>query len=213
VKSSCNSLLNYLGSWPCTPVLNCPKSESESELLYDRRFTANQFVLATSPLRLTTGNFIFQLNTCGYSLTRGCLSFTIDAGPRQCSHSQIRVPRDSWPYFAASDSRLPQLEGPSPRTCIPQEQGGPIIPPGTGLLPHARVMCYVTTDGPSASLSWNKAHIWGLRPDFYYCQTIAGLLMWGALSDEGTGLSFTMYSVQYIYVLHAILHYSLTNLI
>jgi hypothetical protein len=36
---------------------------------------------------------------------------------------------------------------------------------------------YVTTGGKSASLSWNKAAIWGLRPDFYYCQTIAGLLM------------------------------------
>jgi hypothetical protein len=28
-------------------------SESESELLYDWRFTANKFVLASSPLRLT----------------------------------------------------------------------------------------------------------------------------------------------------------------
>jgi hypothetical protein len=51
--------------------------ESESELLYDWRCIANHFVLATSPLRLTTSNFIFQLNTCGYSpyvtssLTRG----------------------------------------------------------------------------------------------------------------------------------------------
>jgi hypothetical protein len=26
----------------------------------------------------------------------------------------------------------------------------------------------VTTDGQSASLSWNKAPIWGLRPDFFY---------------------------------------------
>jgi hypothetical protein len=51
---------------------------------------------------------------------------------------------------------------------------------------------YVTTDGQSASLSWNKAPIWGLRPDFYYCQTVAGLLMWGALSDERAGLSFTI---------------------
>jgi hypothetical protein len=50
---------------------------------------------------------------------------------------------------------------------------------------------HVTTDGQSASLSWNKAPIWGLRPDFHYCQTVAGLLMWGALSDERTGLSFT----------------------
>jgi hypothetical protein len=51
--------------------------ESESELLYNWWFTANQFVLVTSPLRLTTGNFIFQLNNCGdspyviSSLTRG----------------------------------------------------------------------------------------------------------------------------------------------
>jgi hypothetical protein len=50
---------------------------------------------------------------------------------------------------------------------------------------------YITTDGHSASLSWNKAPIWGSRPDFYYCQTVAGLLMWGSLSDERTGLSFT----------------------
>jgi hypothetical protein len=49
---------------------------------------------------------------------------------------------------------------------------------------------YVTTDGQSVSLSWNKASIWGLRPDFYYCQTVVGLLMWGALSDERTGLLF-----------------------
>jgi hypothetical protein len=51
---------------------------------------------------------------------------------------------------------------------------------------------YVTTDGQSASLSWNKAPIWGLRGDFYYCRIIAGLLKWGALSDERTGLSFTI---------------------
>jgi hypothetical protein len=49
---------------------------------------------------------------------------------------------------------------------------------------------YVTIDGQSASLSWNKAPIWGLRQDFYYCRTVAGLLMLGALSDERTGLSF-----------------------
>jgi hypothetical protein len=49
---------------------------------------------------------------------------------------------------------------------------------------------YVTTDGQSASLSWNKAPIWSLRPDSYYCQTVKDLLMWCALSDERTGLSF-----------------------
>jgi hypothetical protein len=46
----------------------------------------------------------------------------------------------------------------------------------------------VTTNGQSPSLSCNKAPIWGLRPDFYCCQTIVDLLMWGALSDERTGM-------------------------
>jgi tryptophan-rich sensory protein len=71
---------------------------------------------------------------------------------------------------------------------------------------------YITTNGQMASLSWCQAPIWGLQPDFYYCQTIAGLLMWVALSDEKTGLSFTMYNVQYVYILHVILCYSFTNL-
>jgi hypothetical protein len=64
--------------------------------------------LATSPLRLTTSNFIFHLNTCDYSNIpsdkRMGLSFTIAAGSRQGSHFQIRVPRDSWQYFTVSDS-------------------------------------------------------------------------------------------------------------
>jgi hypothetical protein len=49
---------------------------------------------------------------------------------------------------------------------------------------------YVTTEGQSASLPWNKAAIWDLRPDLYYCQTVGCLWMWRALSDEMTGLSF-----------------------
>jgi hypothetical protein len=56
---------------------------------------------------------------------------------------------------------------------------------------RSRVESYATTDGQSASLSRNKAPIWGLRPDFHYCQTVADLLMSGAVSDERTGLTFT----------------------
>jgi hypothetical protein len=51
---------------------------------------------------------------------------------------------------------------------------------------------YVTTDGQSASLSWCQAPIWGLRPYFYYCHTVADLLMCVTLSDERTDLSFTI---------------------
>jgi hypothetical protein len=36
------------------------------------------------------------------------LSFKVAAGPGQCSHSHIRVPRDPWPHFTVSDSRLLQ---------------------------------------------------------------------------------------------------------
>jgi hypothetical protein len=71
-------------------------------------------------------------------------------------------------------------------------------------LSHSQSQSYVKTDGQSASLSWNKAPIWGLCPDFHYCHTVAGLLIWGALSDERIGLSFTMYNIQYIYILHAV---------
>jgi hypothetical protein len=57
---------------------------------------------------------------------------------------------------------------------------------------QAQSKCYVTTDGQSASLSWCQEPTWGLRPDFYYCQRVAGLLMWGTLSDERRGLPFTI---------------------
>jgi hypothetical protein len=62
-RSPSSGLPNYL-----RPQLQqLSGSESESELLYDWPFTANQFVLQTSPTRLTTSNFYFRLNTCGYS--------------------------------------------------------------------------------------------------------------------------------------------------
>jgi hypothetical protein len=48
------------------------------------------------------------------------LSFTIAAGPRHCSHSRVRVPRDSWPYFTVSDSRPPNLVGQVPAFVSPR---------------------------------------------------------------------------------------------
>jgi hypothetical protein len=43
------------------------------------------------------------------------LSFATVAGPRQHNHSRVRVPWDSWPYFTASDSRLPFSSPPTTR--------------------------------------------------------------------------------------------------
>jgi hypothetical protein len=57
------------------------------------------------------------------------LSFTIAAGPRQRSHSRVRVPRRSWPYFTVSASRLHQHGGPDLLIHIHQERGGPVTTP------------------------------------------------------------------------------------
>jgi hypothetical protein len=66
-----------------------------------------------------------------------------------------------------------------------------LTPPPHGLN-YLESESYITIHGQSTSVSWNKAPTWGLRPDFYYCLRLAGLLIWGALSDERTGLSFTI---------------------
>jgi hypothetical protein len=49
---------------------------------------------------------------------------------------------------------------------------------------------YVTTD-ISRQPSFVSSPIWGPRSDCYCCQTVAGFLLWGALSDARTGLPFT----------------------
>jgi hypothetical protein len=150
-------------------------------------------VLASSPLRLTTSIF-FQLSTCGHS---PYVSLTIAAGTCQRSHSRVRVPRDSWPNSTFSDSRLPQPGGPGPRIYIPQEQYGPVIPPGTGF-PFRRLLrlaglrwrysnpsargfelrvksqSYFTTGGlPPISSSWRQA-LWDHDQQFVFQRNTCG---------------------------------------
>jgi hypothetical protein len=55
--------LRWRYSTPPPHGMTWSESEPESELFYDWRFTANQSILAPSPLRLTARIF-FQLNTC-----------------------------------------------------------------------------------------------------------------------------------------------------
>jgi hypothetical protein len=50
---------------------------------------------------------------------------------------------------------------------------------------------YIRNDGQSASLSWCQSPIWGPWSDSYQREAVLGLLMWGAIPDERTGLQFT----------------------
>jgi hypothetical protein len=125
----------------------------ESELLHDWRFTVSQFVLAASPLTLTTSIF-FQLNTYGHSfhitssLTRGwacrlqlllVLSSAVILRPESRGihdHILLSQIRESF-----------NLEVQVPVFCIPQEEGGPVIPSVTGF-PFHRLLRL-------AALRWN----------------------------------------------------------
>jgi hypothetical protein len=63
------------------------------------------------------------------------LSFTctVASGPCQSSHSRIKVPQNSRPYFTVSSETPPTWRAGSPYL-YPPRTGGPVIPPGTRLL-------------------------------------------------------------------------------
>jgi hypothetical protein len=80
---------------------------------------------------------------------------------------------DPRPYFTVSELRLPNLSPPTTRRVTVElfdlaSTRGPLN------YPESESESYVTNDGQSASLSWYKALIRGLRPDFY-CRTEHGI--------------------------------------
>jgi hypothetical protein len=118
-------------------------------MFHDWRFTANHFVLATSPLRLATCNFIFQLNTCGYSpYVTSSLTREGSGDYNCCWYSPaLSFPGQS---LAGLMNTLCSLRfetvpiwGPGPHIYVPQDHGGPIIPPGTGFV----FRCLVDSQG------------------------------------------------------------------
>jgi hypothetical protein len=105
-------------------------------LLYDWRFTANHFVLASSPLRLTTRDF-FQLNTCGHSpyvtssLTRGWvyrLQILMALAKTDILKSESRF------YSLIRDS--PNLESQVPVFISPRNRVAQLYLPGTKFPSH-----------------------------------------------------------------------------
>jgi hypothetical protein len=105
--------------------------ESGSELLYDWRFTSNQF-LAPSSVRLTTSN-CFQLNPCGRSvyvtstLTREwvcCLQLLLTLASAVILGSESRGSHDH--------ILLSNLENQVPVFVSPRNRVAQLYPPGTG---------------------------------------------------------------------------------
>jgi hypothetical protein len=62
------------------------------------------------------------------------------SGPRQRSHSQVRVPWDSWTYFTVSDSRLPQPGG---------DRSPYLYPPGTWWASYTPRQCVPFSSPPT----------------------------------------------------------------
>jgi hypothetical protein len=129
------SVLTFLSAGDC-PITNT-LSKSKSKLRYDRWSVGQSVLVCQAPIWGLWPDFYYCQTVAGLLMwgalsdERTGLSFTIPAGPRQRSYSWVRVPRDSWPYFTDLDSRLPQPGGPGPRIYSPQEQGRPVILPGT----------------------------------------------------------------------------------
>jgi hypothetical protein len=81
----------------------------ESGLLYDWRFTANQFVLAPSPLRITTKYSYLQLNLCSHRSRDSDWLRTGRSRGRSSSSSPSRVKN-----FLFSAASRPALESTQP---------------------------------------------------------------------------------------------------
>jgi hypothetical protein len=162
--------------WMAAPV---QLTNSESELLYDWRFTANQFVLVTSPLRPTSSVF-FQVNTYGHSpyvissLTRGwvyLLQLLLVPASAVILMSESRGTHDHILLSQIRDS--PSLEGQVPRVanCTPRHWVSFLSPPTTRRStmevfdPASTRAAQLTSKHVSVITSWLRR----TENKFFYC--------------------------------------------
>jgi hypothetical protein len=151
--------------------------------------------LLTTYRSLTTSNYSAIANQHTLRITRAHAKFSRSAFTSRFLVTDLNNFLCSCPHCPANISQL------TPRLAATSHQPPTLLIDRTQLT-AAESESYVTTDGQSASLSWNKAPIWGLRPDIYYCQTVAGLLVWGALSDERTRDFLLLMRLLWVWVLH-----------
>jgi hypothetical protein len=125
----CQSLFLWLPAW-----------WGKGGSLCDWQFTANQFILAPSPLRLMA-RFFFQLNSCGHSpyvtssLTRGWVCRLQLLLFLACTFSGPS-PSGLMATFYCLTFKTPPTWRPGPSIYVLPEKGSPVMPPGTGFPFH-----------------------------------------------------------------------------
>jgi hypothetical protein len=163
--------------WDSRPVISFP----------NRKLAVT--VLIQPPLWLEDGFVVFN---CCCSLQR--------------SHSQVRVPRDSWPYLTVTHSRFPQPGGPGPHVYIPPRTGWPGYTPrqcvpfftsydlqgyGGGIRPRLHASCSVNYSGLLVIQhrgGLHRKHMHCLTMDVYYCRVLLYVLLSNGLITKNLSL-------------------------
>jgi hypothetical protein len=167
------------------------KLKLKLKLIYYRQSVGQSVLVPESHLGPMTRFLlsVWRLQVCWYgapSLTRGWVcNFLVQLLPGLARALTLgSKSRRTHGYILLSHLRLAQPGGPGSRIYIPQEQGGPVIPPGTGF-PFCRLLrltglrwrysnmppwnwveFFLTADDQSTSSSWYRAPLWGPWPDF-----------------------------------------------
>jgi hypothetical protein len=102
--------------------------------LYCDRRSVGQFVWVSGPFWCPWPHFNFLCLTITFSLLHvGRPLWREDESVICSAITRLLEQRRTHNHILLSQLRLPQPGGPGLRIYIPQEQGGPVIPPGTGL--------------------------------------------------------------------------------
>jgi hypothetical protein len=189
--------------WTCLS-----ESELRSKLCYNGR-SVSQSVLVSSPIWDPRLDFCYCQTVAvlliwgALSDKRTCLSFTIAAGLCQHSYSWLRVPQNCLMTFKVMELAWSISWV---NCCWSYQAQSFLVVSPAGLM--TIFYCLMTLGVPQLILTrlsklcyngWSigqsvlvSRSICGPRSDFCYCQTVAVLLMWGALSDKRMGLLFTI---------------------
>jgi hypothetical protein len=117
------------------------------------RLTVGQSVsLGVEPRLGLMTRYLLLFDSYGLVSERAALSFVYAAGPRQPSHSGVRVPCDSWPYFTVSNFRLPFSSPPATRRVMVK-----VFEPASTRVKPLISQSPIATDRQWISKSWCRA--------------------------------------------------------